>query len=191
MMTESAFPIRKAASSAQSAGQAGNLAIPLVKQLTAQVAALDPAAARYVHWGSTSQDVIDTGMVRERDASTNQAHLQKQPIKRMGTADEVAGLVLNDNYRQNQALSLMQRMSLTRLGSKQQARACGRGAANGPELSHKGKHAAQQSQEENVQPLRGLLTISADANRQQVKLARGCVGLSAFDADDINAVCFT
>ncbi|HJR73465.1 MAG TPA: NAD-glutamate dehydrogenase domain-containing protein [Luteimonas sp.] len=33
--------------------------------------------------------------------------------------DEVAGLVLNDNYRQNQAISLMQRMSLTRLGSKQ------------------------------------------------------------------------
>ena len=33
--------------------------------------------------------------------------------------DEVAGLVLNDNYRQNQALSLMQRMSRTRLGSKQ------------------------------------------------------------------------
>lgn len=33
--------------------------------------------------------------------------------------DEVAGLVLNDNYRQNQALSLMERMSLTRLGSKQ------------------------------------------------------------------------
>ncbi len=33
--------------------------------------------------------------------------------------DEVAQLVLNDNYRQNQALSLMQRMSLSRLGSKQ------------------------------------------------------------------------
>ncbi|HET7655787.1 MAG TPA: NAD-glutamate dehydrogenase domain-containing protein, partial [Luteimonas sp.] len=33
--------------------------------------------------------------------------------------DEVAALVLNDNYRQNQALSLMQRMSLARLGSKQ------------------------------------------------------------------------
>ncbi|MFZ5637236.1 MAG: NAD-glutamate dehydrogenase [Pseudomonadota bacterium] len=32
--------------------------------------------------------------------------------------DEVAQLVLNDNYRQNQALSLMQRMSLSRLGSK-------------------------------------------------------------------------
>jgi len=33
--------------------------------------------------------------------------------------DEVAALVLNDNYRQNQALSLMERMSLARLGSKQ------------------------------------------------------------------------
>ncbi len=29
---------------------AGNLAIPLVKQLTAQVKARDPEAARYVHW---------------------------------------------------------------------------------------------------------------------------------------------
>ncbi len=33
--------------------------------------------------------------------------------------DEVGQLVLNDNYRQNQTLSLMERMSLTRLGSKQ------------------------------------------------------------------------
>ncbi|HEY5850880.1 MAG TPA: NAD-glutamate dehydrogenase domain-containing protein, partial [Lysobacter sp.] len=33
--------------------------------------------------------------------------------------DEVGLLVLNDNYRQNQALSLMERMSVHRLGSKQ------------------------------------------------------------------------
>lgn len=33
--------------------------------------------------------------------------------------DEVAGLVLNDNYRQNQALSLMERMTVSRLGAKQ------------------------------------------------------------------------
>jgi glutamate dehydrogenase len=32
--------------------------------------------------------------------------------------DEVGALVLTDNYRQNQAISLMERMSLTRLGSK-------------------------------------------------------------------------
>lgn len=34
---------------------AGNLAIPLVKQLTAQVKAQDPEAARYVHWGATAR----------------------------------------------------------------------------------------------------------------------------------------
>ncbi|TZF91012.1 NAD-glutamate dehydrogenase [Cognatilysobacter lacus] len=33
--------------------------------------------------------------------------------------DEVGDLVLTDNYRQNQALSVMERMSVTRLGSKQ------------------------------------------------------------------------
>ncbi|MET0894122.1 MAG: NAD-glutamate dehydrogenase domain-containing protein, partial [Pseudoxanthomonas sp.] len=33
--------------------------------------------------------------------------------------NEVAGLVLFDNYRQNQAISLMERMSVSRLGSKQ------------------------------------------------------------------------
>ena len=42
---------------------AGTLAIPLVKQLTVAVAQLDAEAAGYVHWGSTSQDVIDTAMV--------------------------------------------------------------------------------------------------------------------------------
>lgn len=42
----------------------GNPAIPLVKQLTAQV---PESVAGYVHWGATSQDVIDTatmGVVR-------------------------------------------------------------------------------------------------------------------------------
>ena len=42
---------------------AGTLAIPLVKQLQAAVAQTDAEAAGYVHWGSTSQDVIDTAMV--------------------------------------------------------------------------------------------------------------------------------
>ncbi len=45
---------------AEAASRAGNLAIPLVKALTAQVARTDPHAARYVHWGATSQDIIDT-----------------------------------------------------------------------------------------------------------------------------------
>jgi 3-carboxy-cis,cis-muconate cycloisomerase len=45
---------------AEAATRSGNLAIPLVKTLTADVAKSDADAARYVHWGATSQDVIDT-----------------------------------------------------------------------------------------------------------------------------------
>lgn len=49
---------------------------------------------RHIRVNSVHPGMIDTDMVRERDAATNEAHVQKQPIKRMGTADEVAGLVL-------------------------------------------------------------------------------------------------
>ncbi len=48
---------------ARGAKLAGNIAIPLVKALTALVAQSDKDAARYVHWGATSQDAIDTGCV--------------------------------------------------------------------------------------------------------------------------------
>ncbi len=41
---------------------AGTLVVPLVKRLTAEVARHDAAAAAWVHWGGTSQDVIDTAM---------------------------------------------------------------------------------------------------------------------------------
>jgi 3-carboxy-cis,cis-muconate cycloisomerase len=44
-------------------GAAGNPALPLIAGLTAAVAAQDPEAAGWVHWGATSQDVIDTGAV--------------------------------------------------------------------------------------------------------------------------------
>ena len=51
------------------AESAGNLAIPLVKQLTALVAKDNTDAAKFVHWGATSQDVIDSGLVLQlRDA---------------------------------------------------------------------------------------------------------------------------
>jgi len=48
---------------ARAAALAGNPAIPLVKQLTALVGAADKEAQRFVHWGATSQDAIDTGFV--------------------------------------------------------------------------------------------------------------------------------
>jgi len=47
---------------------AGNIAIPLIKALTAEVAKADASAAGYVHWGATSQDVIDTALVLELKA---------------------------------------------------------------------------------------------------------------------------
>ena len=52
-----------AAALEEAARRAGNLAIPLVRELTQKVASTDPDAARYVHWGTTSQDIIDTALV--------------------------------------------------------------------------------------------------------------------------------
>jgi 3-carboxy-cis,cis-muconate cycloisomerase len=45
------------------AAKAGTLAIPLVRLLTAAVRARDAQAASYVHFGATSQDVIDTALM--------------------------------------------------------------------------------------------------------------------------------
>jgi 3-carboxy-cis,cis-muconate cycloisomerase len=53
------FDTKKLASQAR---HAGTLAIPFVKELTAQVAATSAAAARFVHYGATSQDVLDTAL---------------------------------------------------------------------------------------------------------------------------------
>ncbi|MEO8509571.1 MAG: 3-carboxy-cis,cis-muconate cycloisomerase [Betaproteobacteria bacterium] len=51
------------------ARSAGNLAIPLVAALTRAVAADGSDAKGYVHWGATSQDALDTGLVLQlRDA---------------------------------------------------------------------------------------------------------------------------
>ncbi len=47
----------------------GNLAIPLVRQLTSLVARENAEAARFVHWGATSQDAIDTGLVLQLRAA--------------------------------------------------------------------------------------------------------------------------
>ena len=54
---------------ARDAESAGNLAIPLVKQLTALVAKDNTEAAKFVHWGATSQDVIDSGLVLQLRAA--------------------------------------------------------------------------------------------------------------------------
>lgn len=54
---------------AEATALAGNPAIPLVKHLTALVAAGAPEAAHFVHWGATSQDAMDTGLVLQLRAA--------------------------------------------------------------------------------------------------------------------------
>jgi 3-carboxy-cis,cis-muconate cycloisomerase len=69
--TTSLDPIREAATVAgldmavlsREAAEAGNLAIPLVRQLRSRVARIDRQAAGHVHVGATSQDIIDTALV--------------------------------------------------------------------------------------------------------------------------------
>jgi 3-carboxy-cis,cis-muconate cycloisomerase len=48
---------------ARATALSGNLAIPMAKALTEFVAKSDAQAASFVHWGATSQDAIDTGLV--------------------------------------------------------------------------------------------------------------------------------
>ncbi|MGB9435286.1 MAG: lyase family protein, partial [Candidatus Acidiferrum sp.] len=56
---------------AKEAAFAGNIAIALIKMLTEAVARQDKDAARFVHWGATSQDAIDTGFILQlRDVLT-------------------------------------------------------------------------------------------------------------------------
>jgi 3-carboxy-cis,cis-muconate cycloisomerase len=48
---------------AREAKRSGSLAVPLVKALTERVASVDARAAAFVHYGSTSQDVLDTALI--------------------------------------------------------------------------------------------------------------------------------
>ena len=53
----------------EEAVQHGTVVIPLVRQLTQLVAGKDKNVSGWVHFGATSQDVVDTGLVlRLRDA---------------------------------------------------------------------------------------------------------------------------
>jgi 3-carboxy-cis,cis-muconate cycloisomerase len=53
----------------EAAVAAGNIATALINALTAEVAKTDAAAADYVHWGATSQDVIDSALVLDLRAA--------------------------------------------------------------------------------------------------------------------------
>jgi len=53
----------------EAAVASGNVVIPMVKALTAEVAKRDAEAAGYVHWGATSQDIIDTALMLDLRAA--------------------------------------------------------------------------------------------------------------------------
>jgi 3-carboxy-cis,cis-muconate cycloisomerase len=78
---------------ARAAAQAGNLAIPLVKQLTVLVAQKNKDAARYVHWGATSQDAIDTGRVLQL----------RQALALFSTELDLFAVVLGELVHKNRA----------------------------------------------------------------------------------------
>src|SRR5262245_6931298 len=67
---------------AAATARAGNPAIPLVRELTALVEARHAEAARYVHWGATSQDVLDTGLMLQCRAAL--AHLDARLARLCG-----------------------------------------------------------------------------------------------------------
>jgi 3-carboxy-cis,cis-muconate cycloisomerase len=53
----------------EASAPSGNIAIAVVNALTQAVAARNPETASFVHWGATSQDVIDTALVLELRAA--------------------------------------------------------------------------------------------------------------------------
>ena len=71
----------------------GAPAVPIVRALTARVATDDAEAARYVHWGATTQDITDTALVLQLRASVPhiQDHLRRAASAAAGLARRHAG----------------------------------------------------------------------------------------------------
>ncbi len=74
----------------------GTPVIPLVKALRERVQADDPAAANFVHWGATSQDVADTAIVLllKQAQTIFEADLSKLEESLRGLADKHANTVM-------------------------------------------------------------------------------------------------
>ncbi|HUK18134.1 MAG TPA: lyase family protein [Bryobacteraceae bacterium] len=78
------------------ARQSASLAIPFVKALTARVREIDPQAAGFVHFGATSQDVLDTALVlmlRDARQILTGDHVRLESVLRT-LSDRHAGTVM-------------------------------------------------------------------------------------------------
>jgi len=85
-----------AASLAEEARSSASLAIPFVKALTERVLETDPDAAGFVHWGATSQDVLDTTLIlllREARQVLTEDHTRLERALR-GLSDQHANTVM-------------------------------------------------------------------------------------------------
>lgn len=93
---------------AAESGSAGNVAIPFVKRLTAIVREQDETASRYVHWGATSQDVLDTACILQcRDAlAIIQALLEQAYQKALAQAQNYRGHIMMGRTWLQQALPI-------------------------------------------------------------------------------------
>jgi 3-carboxy-cis,cis-muconate cycloisomerase len=85
-----------AADMSRDALRAGTPGMPLVKALTERVRASDSAAAGFVHWGATSQDVADTALVLllKRAQSIFERDLARLEKALRSLADEHANTVM-------------------------------------------------------------------------------------------------
>ena len=94
-------------------GRAGSIAIPLIKSLRETVGLFNKDAAGFVHFGSTSQDVIDTAMALvTRDAlRLIEADVNKSALALLGLAERHASDPML-------ARTLMQPASVTSFGLK-------------------------------------------------------------------------
>ena len=98
---------------AHAAAPSGGLAIPVIKELTALVAKDAPDAAKYVHWGATSQDVIDTGFILQARAALDMIETETERL-----AAALADLALKHRSTPVAARTWMQQALPTSFGLK-------------------------------------------------------------------------
>jgi len=94
-------------------GRAGSAAIPLIRMLKGTVALFNPEAAAHVHFGSTSQDVIDTAMALLTRDALQQIERDLDPL-----VDALLALAERHAATPMLARTLLQPASVTSLGLK-------------------------------------------------------------------------
>src|SRR5882724_5222304 len=85
-----------AAGLAHEARKHATLAIPFVKALMAQVGTIDASTTGFVHWGATSQDLLDTALIlllRAARAILNRDH-ERLRLRLHNLSEEHAGTVM-------------------------------------------------------------------------------------------------